>query len=200
MIKAIVFDCFGVLIADAMRPKADEVAKTDPTVGQSMYGIMRRMDLGLIRPEQGYEEIATVLHMTPQEVATLSKQGEVRNVELIDQIPPLKEHYKIGLLSNIQGRSWLERRFLEGELDTLFDTVVASGDVGMIKPDPAIYHLAADRLGVAIDECVMIDDRPVCVDGALVAGMKAIHFLNNSQALDELKRVLTDIDNRGEKR
>jgi epoxide hydrolase-like predicted phosphatase len=195
MIKAIIFDCFGVLIADAIRPKADEIAKKDPAVGDTVYGIMRELDLGLISPDQGFKELASVLQMTPADVADLSKKGEVRNVSFIEQIPPLKKQFKIGLLSNVQSKHWLEARFLPGELNELFDVVIASGDVGMVKPDPGIYQLMASRLGVQADECVMIDDRPSGIEGAIAAGMKAIHFLNNNQATEELQSL---IDNRGE--
>jgi len=190
MIKAIIFDCFGVLIADAMRPKADEIAKTDPSVAETMYGIMRELDLNLISNEQGHAEIAQALGMTIDEVAQLSNQGEVRNAGLIEQIPALKATYKIGLLSNIQSRQRLEQRFLSGELDTLFDHVIASGDVGMIKPDPAIYRLMAEQLGVAPEECVMIDDRQSSIDGANGVGMHAIQYHNNQQIMDDLQAIL----------
>ncbi len=195
MIKAIIFDCFGVLVADALRPKADELAKTNPRIGETMYGIMRELDLGLISPDRGFTEIATVLNMTPQDVKALSQKGEVRNAPLVEQIPPLRHRYKIGLLSNVQSKHWLEDRFLPGELNELFDVVIASGDVGMVKPDPGIYQLMASRLGVEASECVMIDDRPSGVDGAIAAGMQAIHFLNNNQAMHELNTL---IDNRGQ--
>jgi epoxide hydrolase-like predicted phosphatase len=190
MIKAIIFDCFGVLVADAMRPRADEIAKTDPSVAETIYGVMRELDLNFISQEQGHAELAQALHMTPQGVAQLSQQGEVRNAGLIEHIPELHLHYKIGLLSNIQSRQRLEQRFLPGELDVLFDDVIASGDVGMIKPDPAIYRLMADKLGVSPEECVMIDDRQSSIEGARGVGMSAIQYHSTQQVMEELRALL----------
>jgi putative hydrolase of the HAD superfamily len=77
---------------------------------------------------------------------------------------------KLGLLSNAD-RGWTERLRARGM--GLFDDVVASGDVGVAKPDPAIFRLAAKRLGVAPEACLMIDDQAQHVDGARAAGLRA---------------------------
>lgn len=54
----------------------------------------------------------------------------------------------------------------------LFDDVVVSADVGLAKPDPAIFRLAADRLGVTSEACLMIDDQPQHIEGARAAGLR----------------------------
>ncbi len=59
-------------------------------------------------------------------------------------------------------------------LDDLFDDVVDSSEVGLRKPDPAIYRLSLDRLGVRADEAVFIDDAPGNVAGAAAVGMAAV--------------------------
>jgi epoxide hydrolase-like predicted phosphatase len=59
-------------------------------------------------------------------------------------------------------------------LDELFDDVVDSSDVGMRKPDPAIYRLSLERLGVAPGEAVFIDDAPGNVAGAEAVGIDAV--------------------------
>jgi HAD superfamily hydrolase (TIGR01509 family) len=76
---------------------------------------------------------------------------------------------RLGLLSNApRGTSaTLEARGLV----PLFDDAVVSGDVGLAKPDPAIYRLAAERLGVAPAACLFIDDMARNIEGARQAGM-----------------------------
>lgn len=59
-------------------------------------------------------------------------------------------------------------------LDELFDDVVDSSDVGLRKPDPAIYLLALERLGVAAHEAVFVDDAPGNVAGAQAVGITAV--------------------------
>jgi epoxide hydrolase-like predicted phosphatase len=59
-------------------------------------------------------------------------------------------------------------------LDELFDDVVDSSAVGLRKPDPRVYHLALERLGVAASETVFVDDAPGNVAGARAVGMRAV--------------------------
>jgi len=87
---------------------------------------------------------------------------------------------KLGLLSNAN-RGWTERFRARGVAD-LFDDVVVSADVGLAKPDPAVFRLAADRLGVAPQACLMIDDQPKHLPGAEAAGMRTQLFEKNGLA------------------
>jgi HAD superfamily hydrolase (TIGR01509 family) len=56
------------------------------------------------------------------------------------------------------------------------DDILISAEVGLAKPDPRIYRLAAERLGVRPDEAVFVDDFAANVEGARAVGMRAIHF------------------------
>ena len=78
---------------------------------------------------------------------------------------------KLGLLSNAN-RGFGERLQMRG-VSGLFDDVVISADVGRAKPDPVIFRLAALRLGVAPEACLMIDDQMQHVEGARAAGLRA---------------------------
>jgi putative hydrolase of the HAD superfamily len=81
---------------------------------------------------------------------------------------------KLGLLSNAD-RGWTERFRARGVAD-LFDDVVVSGDVGVAKPDAAVFHLAAERLGVATAACLMVDDQAQHLRGAETTGMRTHLF------------------------
>jgi len=85
---------------------------------------------------------------------------------------------KLGLLSNA-GRGFAERLRARG-VTALFDDVVVSSAVGLAKPDPAVFRLAAERLGVAPDACLMIDDQPQHLPGAVAAGLRTFHFTPGS--------------------
>jgi putative hydrolase of the HAD superfamily len=71
-----------------------------------------------------------------------------------------------------------------------FDEMVISAEVGLVKPDPRIYQLAVDRLGVAPADAVFIDDFSRNVEGAQAVGLHAIHFRNPQQARRELEDLL----------
>jgi epoxide hydrolase-like predicted phosphatase len=93
---------------------------------------------------------------------------------------------RTGLLSNSWGSGGYPRdRFVE-----LFDVLVISGEVGLRKPDPAIYALAAQRLGVPAGECVFVDDLDVNVRAAEAAGMHGIWHRSTDDTVAELAEVL----------
>ncbi|RKT57458.1 HAD superfamily hydrolase (TIGR01509 family)/HAD superfamily hydrolase (TIGR01549 family) [Saccharothrix australiensis] len=80
--------------------------------------------------------------------------------------------------------------------EELFDVVVTSGEVGCAKPDRRIYLLVAERLGLAPDACVFVDDLAVNVRGAAAAGMVGVHHRSVRSTLEELE-VLLEVPLRG---
>ena len=94
------------------------------------------------------------------------------NVELVRALRP---PYRISVLSNAD--LTLEGRMRDGmNIHHLFDDVVCSAVVGMAKPEHAIYRLAAERLGLPVEECVFIDDSRRNVTAAEEVGMTAIYY------------------------
>jgi putative hydrolase of the HAD superfamily len=76
-------------------------------------------------------------------------------------------------------------------LDELFDTVVDSCEVGLRKPNPAIYRLACERLGVAPERAVLLDDIESNLRGAEVAGLRGIHVgPDPTPAVEALRALL----------
>ncbi|MBI1376466.1 MAG: HAD-IA family hydrolase [Frankiales bacterium] len=67
---------------------------------------------------------------------------------------------------------WVARMSVLGDVDLLVDGSVE----GVLKPDPRIYALVTERLGVAAEECVFVDDQPGNVAGAVAVGMRAVLF------------------------
>ncbi len=75
-------------------------------------------------------------------------------------------------------------------VDELFDVVVDSAEVGVRKPDPAIYALTAERLGVAGTEIVLLDDFEHNCDASREAGWTPIRFETTEQTIAELDALL----------
>ena len=76
------------------------------------------------------------------------------------------------------------------EIDELFEVVVDSAFVGMRKPDPAIYELTLERLGVGGEECVFVDDLEPNCETARALGMLAVRFEQPAQAVPEIRSAL----------
>ncbi|PYN99966.1 MAG: hypothetical protein DMD91_11590 [Candidatus Rokuibacteriota bacterium] len=93
---------------------------------------------------------------------------------------------KLGLLSNAL-RGGTERLRAAG-VTQLFDDAIISADVGLAKPDPAVFLLAAERLGVEPGACLMIDDQNQHVEAAITAGLRA--HLHERQRMPELIALL----------
>jgi len=88
---------------------------------------------------------------------------------------------RVGLLSNAAPD--LEQRLMAGRIDIPFHKLVISGIVGLAKPDPAIYRLAATNIGVAIERCFFIDDLERNVVAARDVGMGGHHFQGDYEGL-----------------
>ena len=146
MVKAIIFDLFGVLYRT---------------------------------PPDGYKPGS-------EDVTAL---GMVRNQELLDYIKDLRARYKIGVLSNLRP-GFIDEFFSDIERHQLFDTVVVSSEVGLAKPQPEIFYLICQRLGVQPNETIFVDDRSEHCEGAKAVGMHAIVYKSNQQAKKEIESRL----------
>ncbi|MGN1123593.1 MAG: HAD family hydrolase [Eubacterium sp.] len=102
------------------------------------------------------------------------------NVIFPNSLPLLKElkkrEYITGVITN--GPSLLQNHKMDTSgLRPYCDIVVVSGDVGVHKPDPALFEYTADKLGLKTEECLYVGDHPVNdIQGALSAGMKAVRM------------------------
>ena len=190
MIKGIVFDCFGVLLGNAYKTHLMEVERDDPERAKEIRAINHASDMGILSREEAAEHISSLFDMEPEEFLEEQNQVEIPNTQLLAYIAELKKEYKVALLSNINSRERLSIRFQNGELESHFDTIVASGDEGYVKPEPEIYEIAATRLGLSPSECVMIDDIAEFCQGARETGMQAIQFHTNQQCEADLNALL----------
>jgi putative hydrolase of the HAD superfamily len=111
------------------------------------------------------------------------------NTQLIEYARQLRPRYRTGILSN----SFVgvrEREQAAYGFEDLVDEIVYSHEAGMSKPDPRIYALTCARLDVRAEETVFLDDTGRCVDGAREAGLHAIRYQDNAQAIEEIEKLL----------
>jgi putative hydrolase of the HAD superfamily len=92
--------------------------------------------------------------------------------------------FPTGLISNSWGTGIYDRAPME-----IFDATVISGDVGLHKPQPEIYELGAERLGVPAAGCVFVDDLRENVAGAEAVGMTALLHRDPESTIAELRRL-----------
>ncbi|MEZ5077357.1 MAG: HAD family phosphatase [Solirubrobacterales bacterium] len=109
------------------------------------------------------------------------------NPEMIELMAELgRSGLRMAMLTN-NVREWepLWRPMLP--VDEIFEIVVDSAFVGCRKPEPRIYELTIERLGLPAAECLFVDDLEVNCEAARDAGMNAVHFRDNEQAIAEIR-------------
>lgn len=186
MIKAIIFDCFGVLYVHHGPEFIKNHAKNYDRVKGRIADLSNQTDYGLISQAQYEVQIAELTGLSIGEVNRHALQGFGRNNHLMDYIEQsLRPYYKVALMSNIS-RGTMERFFTKKERTELFDVAALSGETGMIKPNIAAFVHICDELGVDTSEAIMIDDNTDNCRGAGLAGLTVIQY----DGFAHLKRTL----------
>jgi len=188
MIKAIVFDCFGVLTGssfrDVYRESGGDLIK-DSAFIEEVKGLA---NAGLISSRELAERCAEQLGIPVKTFTHNLMCLECPNEPLFDYIESqLRPHYKLGMLSNAEKGG--PQRHLTKEQLALFDTIAVSGEIGYIKPDPQAFEIVADRLDVQFNEIVFIDDLMRNVEPAKAMGMTSFQYTD----LEDLKRQLATV-------
>jgi putative hydrolase of the HAD superfamily len=186
-VKAIIFDCFGVLTTDIWLAFCDQLP-TGADLAQAS-ALNKAYDSGIISFDEFRQGVKEATGQFPPDLDTLHMSDMIKNEAWLDLIRTLKPDFKIGLMSNISS-DWITREFLTQKEALLFDTMVLSYEVGMIKPDPRMYVLACERLRVAPHEALMVDDREAYVVGAREAGMSGIVYENMRSFTQQLNELL----------
>ena len=118
-------------------------------------------------------------------------QGFAPRPEMIAVVQHLRGRVKLGSITNNVARELPPERRTSGlDIQGLFDVVVESAIEGVRKPDPRIYHLACERMGVQPHEAVFLDDLGANLKGAKALGMTTIKVDDTLSAIEELEAAL----------
>ena len=189
MIKAVIFDCFGVLYV----PKSDYMYQlllaNPPKHHDAIRDLVAQHDYGMLDDDTLFANIARLTSMPLAKVRRVLVNGFVRNDPLVDYAERLRPARKVAMLSNL-GHDSSIKFFSVEERARLFDVTVVSGEVGMIKPHEEIYDYTCAQLGVDVSEAVFVDDTETNCDGAREAGLQAVRYQSPTATIEELDRLL----------
>jgi putative hydrolase of the HAD superfamily len=107
-----------------------------------------------------------------------------------DMIAAVAAAKAAGVRTALLSNSWGSNSYDRTSWDELFDETVISGEVGIRKPAPEIYALAAERLGRPPERCVFVDDLPGNLKPAREIGMATVHHRSAEQTIAELEELL----------
>ena len=197
-IKAIIFDLGGVLLRTAdFTPREQLASRLGMNRGELEEFVFAgesgdKAQRGEITSQQHWSNLAAQIHYSDAKFNELIEEFFAKDeidTSLLDFIRHLHKTYKTGLFSNAFDdlRQIINERWHFGDA---FDEMIISAEVGLVKPDPRIYHLAVEQLGVKAEQAVFVDDMPRNIVGAKRVGMLGIHFRNPQQVRFELEQLL----------
>jgi putative hydrolase of the HAD superfamily len=149
-------------------------------------GLLEALEVGRLTEAEYERRLGTVLGVAPEGLVdrlfALMKPDET-------MIAGVRAARRTGVRTGLLSNSWGDDRYDREQLAELFDAWVISGEVGLRKPDPAIYALVAERLELSPDACVFVDDLPGNLKPAAAIGMATV--LHGGDADATLRRVGT---------
>ncbi len=201
-IRAVIFDVGGVLVhvrdVSGQRIWEQRLGLAPGGLAREVWAFpaMRRAMLGLSVEADAWMELACLYRLHADEIRAMARDffaGERVETELLDFLRSLRPRFKTALLGNASPgarAAWTSRLGL-GEA---VDTIIVSAEERLVKPDTRIYELAADRLGVAPQEALFVDDSADNVAGARDTGMQAIRFESYQQIIAAVGAALRRSD------
>ena len=182
--KAILFDLNGTLILD--KP-GHQFSDSDMRIFKRMaFSLDDENEKEAIKREQGWSE------KDFWDFVNESFNGSMPNMGLVEIIKNVrKSRLKTVLVSNASGLVMrpIIKTYFGTDIDNLFDEIIISSEVKILKPDQKIYELALDKLGINPDEAIFIDDLEEYLKGARAIGIKTLLFTNNNDIKKELEKL-----------
>ena len=197
-IKAVVFDMGGVLLRTIDKKPRKALAERFGTTSEDLESFVflgptsLKSEIGELSDADHWREVLRRYgqeHLDLKDVYREFFAGDGLNQDLLDYAYALKPVYQIALLSNAWANT---RENLKESFDFIdhFDISIFSAEVGVRKPDRAIFDIMLDRLGVTAPEAVFVDDMEINASAARSLGMEAIHFISTEETIQQLDRML----------
>src|SRR5215472_10546553 len=196
-IRAVIFDIGGVLIEEM---DLDVGGKWDARMGLTRGELTQRfVDSGApalalrgeISRQEAWKRIGTSMGLTEEQVREYESELWSQcylYTDVAQFLNSLRPRYKTATLSNDWPGAREENNQRFGLADAVqVNVMVYSAEEGMAKPDPRIYQLTCERLGVSPEEALFLDNSNTAVQAARSLGMHAIRFEHRAQALAEVQ-------------
>ena len=193
MIKAFIFDFGGVLArTEDYTPRHawdERLGLPTGSVERAVHhsDIWIQAQLGRITPRAYWNGVAELLYMRKEDIDEL-RRDYFSGDRLIRDLRA--KEYPVALLSNESLQ--LESRLREYGIDDLFDHVLISALMGMMKPDPTVYRVALQSVRAAPHEVVFVDDSLVNVRGAQPLGIHTILFRPELDLKTEITKLIDE--------
>jgi epoxide hydrolase-like predicted phosphatase len=193
--RALLVDFGGVLTTDIWSSFAAfcEQRGLDPGGAKRLFRdnpdaltALRRLETGELGAPEFERSFARLLGTDPEGLIEGLFAGLQPQEAMIEAVRRARE---VGVPTGLISNSWDMDHYTD-EVRALFDAIVISAEVGLHKPQPGIYLLAAQRLGVAPQECVFVDDLRENCAGAEAVGMTAVLHRDSAETIARVEGLL----------
>ncbi|MBL8161793.1 MAG: HAD family phosphatase [Anaerolineae bacterium] len=198
MKRAVIFDFGGVLMKTAdqsPRHRWDErLGLAHGSVEHVVHGSesWRQAQTGALSVADYWADVARQLGISPADVAQLAEDffsGDQLDAEMLALVERLRAAgHQVALLSN-------DSPALRGKLTALgiaalFEPLVISGEIGVMKPDTRSYQAVLDMLRLPAEQTIFVDDMPANIAGAKALGIHGLHYTTTAALLAALEPLL----------
>ncbi len=198
-LNTFIFDCFGVVCSPVLNGWYQTHSQKHGFVDENLQEVFRQFDLGQVSEDDILDYFSQYPGVTKDR--TLLRQ-EIDSYLTIDEdlvviMKKLKQKgYKIVLLSNANN-AFFERKIYTQypEFKDLFNEIVISSVVGMVKPGSEIYLHALDLVQSKPGESLFIDDSKSNVDAAMILGIGGYVFTETSSFVEYLRSIGIELNN-----
>ena len=181
-----VFDSFKQFcVTEGLDPQTvKRLFREDPQA----LGELRRLEKGELTEEEFSDRFGPMLGVSDTDgLVDRLFAGMGPDEAMIEAVKKARRSgVKTGLISN----SWGRGRYDRDAFPEMFDGVVISGEVGLHKPEPEIFRMGAEKVGLPPEDCVFVDDLKENCAGAAAVGMTPILHRGANTTLPELERLL----------
>ena len=197
--RAVFFDFGGVIQRTEYQAPRQQLAQRfgmeyediDKLVFNSPSAV--KATVGEVSEKAHWEAIAQRLKIKNDEIEKVESEffaGDMVDLSILQYLQSLRPRYKVGMISNAW--SGMREYLVRQKIDTVFDTLTISAEVGEAKPDAKIYLLALEQAQVKASEAVFVDDVAKNIEACEKVGMKGILFKDPNESMKQLKKLLKE--------
>ena len=198
-LRAVFFDFGGVIQRTEYQAPRQQLAQRfgmeyediDKLVFNSPSAV--KATVGEISEKAHWEAIAQRLKIKNDEIEKVESEffaGDMVDLSILQYLQSLRPRYKVGMISNAW--SGMREYLVRQKIDSAFDTLTISAEVGEAKPDAKIYLLALEQAQVKASEAVFVDDVAKNIEACEKVGMKGILFKDPNESMKQLKKLLKE--------
>jgi epoxide hydrolase-like predicted phosphatase len=168
------------------RERVKKLFREDPEA----LGLLRRLEVGELDEDTFSAAFGPLLGIPPERYEGLVDRLFAGMEPEDSMVEALRRARAAGLKTGLISNSWGRGRYDRSSFEELFDGVVISGEVGLHKPQPQIFELGAERVGLPPSRCVFVDDLQENCEGAEAVGMVAVLHRGADSTLARLEELL----------